>query len=843
MYCCCCCCLATTILIIMSKVVHDEDHVEQQKEVLADYYVSTEILHRYVRWRYRYHHLLRRLFSHMVFMAAFFYYVKMGIDIPEVFQAEKGVRDMILNLEAPMPLGTPLAVPGKCNKTGAVPLMMKFNEITTVEEGWSWIRLALHKRLYVDSEGAAYGEDKQPKARRGGGGNQTAAGKANLDYIRLNSDYTLIWGVRFRQHRVDPPKNMDDCRFVRQPADKLYHSEGGWMNEDCAGKWKGVHGTTPPPGSSSVGGTFYVAPEDERHDPTVGVFSQGYDSDGWVVDLPLGASAANATLAEMERAEWIDTRTRAVHITFHVIQPHKAKLLYVRLFFEKTAGGSFLPSAIFRASNFFRTIDPAVFAAGLLSQILLVDQFVHLMQELRRPEVSNRWFQVLDILTFGTSFHLFYDFWIVLVSGYFDRLVIPRIQDRNAYTDLFFLVQTTRATQEWFMALNFMGFLRAARFLKLSDETHLVWFSLKQSCQQFTKVMLIAVPIMIAFGCSAYLSFGAYASEFNTFPRSMMSLLRLLVRDEKIGNMYYDLLAVAPQLTPMFFMSVLFMYYFLLLSLIQGLIFSSWLLTRRFLQHRKRDRFVTILSTRKGWKRLCLWPCRESLYFFTRNAPELDDYGQLLDGMNTLLEKQKRDKQEFCALKDILGSMSEQWEEKQGDKKKSGEGSGGKVAKKRAEALAVYMFGEAKKANITLTGAHKDTVLAMDEAAQKQEKVYWTISASKHWGINFGYRFNSEEDAKDDTKGDDRKYIMLEKLNDQIRQLFYYQMASAQDLKRKILKTIELQSECASSVDTMEVLMEQIDQKNEMSTAFGEGMEEKHNKEDKKKNRKKLVSL
>mgnify|MGYP004284942821 CR=1 FL=1 len=110
------------------------------------------------------------------------------------------------------------------------------------------------------------------------------------------------------------------------------------------------------------------------------------------------------------------------------------------------------------------------------------------------------------------------------------------------------------------------------------------------------------------------------------------------------------------------------------------------------------------------------------MYFFTRNAPELDDYGQLLDGMNTLLEKQKRDKQEFCALKDILGSMSEQWEEKQGDKKKSGEGSGGKVAKKRAEALAVYMFGEAKKANITLTGAHKDTVLAMDEAAQKQEK-------------------------------------------------------------------------------------------------------------------------
>ena len=40
----------------------------------------------------------------------------------------------------------------------------------------------------------------------------------------------------------------------------------------------------------------------------------------------------------------------------------------------------------------------------------------------------------------------------------------------------------------------------------------------------------------------------------------VVSLLWLLVRDEKIGNMYYDLLAVAPQLTPMFFMSVLFMY-------------------------------------------------------------------------------------------------------------------------------------------------------------------------------------------------------------------------------------------------------------------------------------------
>ena len=261
------------------------------------------------------------------------------------------------------------------------------------------------------------------------------------------------------------------------------------------------------------------------------------------------------------------------------------------------------------------------------------------------------------------------------------------------------------------------------------------------------------------------------------------------------------------------------MYYFLLLSLLQGLIFSSWLLTRRMMEYRKKDIVFAKLSSKEGCKQLCLWPCRESLYFFTRKSPELDNWGCIMNAMNQLAERQKRDKQFLCTLKDVLGVLGEEAKDKQ-DKTK------GSASGKEAEAIIVNLFKDAKKANIALTASHKEAVLAMGDEALQQEKLYWTMSASRHWGVNFGYRFNSEEDAKDDTKPDDRKYIMLQKLNNQIRQLYYYQRSTAQELRRKIFKTIALQADCAASVDNMEELMEKIDRKNEMAQAFGGGIDE-----------------
>ena len=40
------------------------------------------------------------------------------------------------------------------------------------------------------------------------------------------------------------------------------------------------------------------------------------------------------------------------------------------------------------------------------------DQVFHLLHELNRAELSNRVFQFLDVVTFGVSYYLFYDFWV-----------------------------------------------------------------------------------------------------------------------------------------------------------------------------------------------------------------------------------------------------------------------------------------------------------------------------------------------------------------------------------------------------------------------------------------------
>ena len=156
---------------------------------------------------------------------------------------------------------------------------------------------------------------------------------------------------------------LNHCRFVKQPADKVYKSEiGGWLDENCVGKWKGEHSSERPGGSNTsiVESYFYIPAPACVHETVYGENQYGYDDQGWVVDVPLDWEKAKAIVSTMKSENWIDKYSRTLFVTFHLINPHIPKVLYAQIFFEIMPSGEVIPHAIFRSANFSRDQEAIV---------------------------------------------------------------------------------------------------------------------------------------------------------------------------------------------------------------------------------------------------------------------------------------------------------------------------------------------------------------------------------------------------------------------------------------------------------------------------------------------------
>ena len=141
-----------------------------------------------------------------------------------------------------------------------------------------------------------------------------------------------------------------------------------------------------------------------------------------------------------------------------------------------------------------------------------------------------------------------------MVAEVYGKELVSLLDNRYEYQDLYGRIQESRAIQEWFVAITLLGFLRAGRFLNLSDEIHMVWYEMKKSCNQVLKLTVLVVPLMIAIVCTAYLSFGSQQEEFSTFTKSFVSVMRFLSLDDQVSDLYHDLSVHASQTTPFFFL-------------------------------------------------------------------------------------------------------------------------------------------------------------------------------------------------------------------------------------------------------------------------------------------------
>ena len=82
------------------------------------------------------------------------------------------------------------------------------------------------------------------------------------------------------------------------------------------------------------------------------------------------------------------------------------------------------------------------------------------------------------------------------------------------------------------------------------------------------------------------------------------------------------------------------------------------------------------------------------------------------------------------------------------------------------------------------------------------------------------YEYTEEEDSRDDTVQDDRKFIELRALVDKLRNMFAKQSVMARSVREILTKTCGVQVECKEHMRYIENQMEKIDNYHEIANAF-----------------------
>ena len=149
------------------------------------------------------------------------------------------------------------------------------------------------------------------------------------------------------------------------------------------------------------------------------------------------------------------------------------------------------------------------------------------------------------------------------------------------------------------------------------------------------------------------------------------------------------------------------------------------------------------------------------------------------------------------------------------------ENDSGKASKQKSpDFLALLLMRNCKRADVLLKPHHVEELYTYQPLEFEKEMIKLKVRAARFWKLSMNYDYTEEEDSRDDTVQDDRKFIELRTLVDNLRQMFVKQSVLAKSVRDILTKTCTVQVECKEHMQYIEGRMEKIDNYNELANAF-----------------------
>ncbi|XP_025414980.1 polycystin-2-like isoform X2 [Sipha flava] len=315
---------------------------------------------------------------------------------------------------------------------------------------------------------------------------------------------------------------------------------------------------------------------------TQGVYYEGeiayYGAGGYYFDFPKNKADAKAFIQDLEYNTWLNRGTRAVFVDFAIYNCNINVLCAVKLVFEFPASGGIVPSYSFRTVKLYRyaVADTILSLVGMCTVVMFIVYFT-LEEILEISYFRLRYFtKFWNDVDFGILLLGWCNFGLALVIALKERPSSKLEDTMSAPEEGYKVVEYLVARHELLGQLTaYMFFLVCIKVIKYTDlnkSMTIIYLSVGRCFKIVAGYLVIMAIVVTAFAVLGYCAFGAQVKGFSTVNDSLLSALRILMRDFDFRSLEH----VDQSFTTFFFVLFTCMVIFVLLTMLVAIVFHAY---------------------------------------------------------------------------------------------------------------------------------------------------------------------------------------------------------------------------------------------------------------------------
>ena len=455
-----------------------------------------------------------------------------------------------------------------------------FEDINTIEHFWA----------FLEQDGPLVAGIHWDKWYNG---KEIEINENNTNYIFYEN--RMLGVPRLRQLRIkknvcavhqDFRDDIDDCYAEYSTAnqdDTAYGDEKG-----DAFMWKS---------EEELAGSGFTSPE----------LKIKYDGAGFASELALARKDSNEKLAYLKDHRWIDRQTRVVFIDFSVYNANVNLFCVIRLVAEFPATGGVIPSSEFRTVRLTNE-------EGIWGQVTVILEYLYMAMivyyiieeilEIRIHKIGyfkNFW-NILDVVIIIMSlacaaFRVYRDNKVgSLLSQLSKKVDSYPIHDGTDFEWVSYL-QIRYVYLAAFLA--FFAWVKLFKYLSFNTTMTQLQLTLSRCATDIAGFSVMFFIIFIGYAQFGYLVFGQTVDNFSSFNESLFTLFRIILGDFD----FHELEQADYILGPTFFITYVFLVFFVLLNMFLAIINDTYSDVKEELSQKSSD-FQLSDYIKKGYSKV-----------------------------------------------------------------------------------------------------------------------------------------------------------------------------------------------------------------------------------------------
>ncbi|OXB56851.1 hypothetical protein ASZ78_004734 [Callipepla squamata] len=299
-----------------------------------------------------------------------------------------------------------------------------------------------------------------------------------------------------------------------------------------------------------------------------------YRSGGFIVTLPKSKQESLEKLAFLRKNGWITRGTRAVFIDFSTFNANINLFCIVRLVVEFPATGGALTSSQMHSVKLLRYISYYDYFLASCEVAFCLFIFTFIIQEaieIKRLKMEYfrsawNWLDMLLILVsiLAIGFNIYRTMEVSL-------LMEELLSNAYVYPDFYFLAFWQVIYDEMIAVNVFFAWLKIFKYMSFSSTLTQLSATLSRCAKDIIGFAITFFIIFFAYAQFSHLVFGSQVDDFSTFQNCIFSQFRIM-----LGDFNFESLEVNSILGPIYYISFVFLVFFILLNVLLAIINDTY---------------------------------------------------------------------------------------------------------------------------------------------------------------------------------------------------------------------------------------------------------------------------